>query len=517
MRCETLMKPRFSQPGAHSGSRQQVGGDAALPEESNEAAKDSENRYRHIFESGKDGILILDADTRKIIEANPLMTELLGYDHEKFIGKELWELGFLQDEEASKTAFRELQEKKFIRYEDLPLKTQDGRAIQVEFVSNLYREDDHFIVQCHIREVTDRKRMEQELAEKARLLDLSNDAIIVRGLDDRISLWNKGAEKLYGWTAEEVTGKHLHTLMQTEFPKPYQEIVAQLYREGQYSDEVVQIARNGRRIPSLCRWVLDRDTESVLTSYTDITDRKRKEAALKETVRERTEMVTALESLSYTITHDLRAPIRAIKGFSDALMEEVPLDETGKEFAQRIHEAAERMGQLVDDLLKYSRLSHGAVPIGVVNLKTEVGKILAELEKEIQKAGAEIQVREPLPMVYGNETLIAQVVSNLLGNALKFVPPGVTPKILVRAEIRDSKVRLWVEDNGIGIAQEFQEKIFGVFQRLHTTDEFPGTGVGLAIIKRAVERMGGSVGVESELNQGSKFWIELPMFEPARD
>src|SRR4030095_7936037 len=134
---------------------------------------------------------------------------------------------------------------------------------------------------CNVRDITDRKKAEQSLAEKARLLDLSNDAIIVRGLDDKISLWNKGAEKLYGWTCEEVIGKHLHSLLHTEYPQPMEAIVAQLYAERQFSGEVVQIARNGRRVPSLCRWVMDLSTQSILTSYTDISEHTKMESALR--------------------------------------------------------------------------------------------------------------------------------------------------------------------------------------------------------------------------------------------
>ena len=247
-----------------------------------------------------------------------------------------------------------------------------------------------------------------------------------------------------------------------------------------------------------------------MVDYTDITERKLAQEALEKNLSQRAESIKILESVSYTIAHDLRSPVRAIKTFAGALIEGVPSSETGKEYPQKIYQAAERMTQLIDGLLQYSQLAHQTVPIGVVNLNALVGEILAEMEEEIQKANAEIQVSEPLPMLRGNETLIGQIVCNLIGNALKFVARGVTPKILIRAEPGDSKVRLWVQDNGIGIETKFQEKIFGVFERLHSTDEFPGTGVGLAIIKSAADRMGGTVGVESELGKGSKFWIELP-------
>lgn len=463
----------------------------------------------HNFDHRKDGLLILDPETGKITEVSPSMTELLGYSPAELIGRQLWELGFFPDEKACTSALRELQEIYFIRYDDLPVRTKAGQIIQVEIVTNFYRDGDHPVIRCNIRDVSHRKQMERELAERARLLDLSNDAIIVRDSHDQVILWNKGAEKLYGWTSQEVMGKHLHTLLKTEFPRPFDDIVAQLHLEGQFTGEVVQVARDGRRIPSLCRWVLDRASKSILTSYTDISDRKRAEEALETILKERTETINTLESLSSTIAHDLRAPIRAINGFTAALLKQVPLGDTGKAYAEHIQRAAERMAHLLDDLLQYSRLAYQAVPMGPVNLQTQVDRILEEMGQQIQSTHAEVKVSAPLPVVWGNPTLTGQVLSNLFGNALKFVAPGVTPKVLLRAESRGSFVRLWVEDNGIGIAPEYQDSIFGIFERLHSVDEFPGTGLGLAIIKRALERMGGSVGVESELGKGSRFWIEL--------
>src|SRR5581483_10593295 len=434
----------------------------------------SERVYRHLFEGGKDGILVLDADSRKITDANPMMTELLAYAREEFIGKELWELGLMKDEASSKSAFRELQEKNFVRYDDLPLQTKDGRTMEVELVSHRCQEGERCIIQCHIRDVTKRKRLERELAEKARLLDLSNDAIIVRGLDDKISLWNHGAEKLYGWAAGEVMGKHLHTLVQTEFPKPLEEIVAQLYREGQLTGEVIHIARDGRRVPSLGRWVLDQDTKNILTSYTDISDRKQAEAKLESSLKERTDSLQALESLNLAIAHDLGAPIRAIRGFSAALMQDAKMDEEGKGYARRIQNTAQRMSDLVSDLLKYSKLGHQEITLDVVDLKALVENLILEQATDIQTAKAAIRVDEPLPVVLGNETLVEEAVCNLLVNALKFIPPGVAPQIRIWAEekktepaLADSpaKIRLWVQDNGIGIAPQDQEKIFNVFQR----------------------------------------------------
>jgi two-component system CheB/CheR fusion protein len=246
----------------------------------------SELRYRRLFEAAKDGIIILDPLTRKITDANPFIVEFLGYGKGQILGKELWEIGLLKDEEASREAFRELKAKGFIRYDNLPLKSQTGQAREVEFVSNVYQEAGSEVVQCNIRDISERKRAQRETAEKARLLDLSNDAIMVRGFDEKLTLWNKGAEKLYGWTAEEAIGKEPHSLLKTEFPKPREEIAAQLQRDGHFSGEVVQVARDGRRVPSLCRWILDPKTESILTSYTDMSERKRAEEALRQSYAE---------------------------------------------------------------------------------------------------------------------------------------------------------------------------------------------------------------------------------------
>jgi two-component system CheB/CheR fusion protein len=241
----------------------------------------SELRYRRLFEASQDGVLLVDPGTRRIVDANPFMTALLGYTHEELCGKELFEIGLLADATASEAAFLELRARGSIRYEHLPLQTKSGERREVEFVSNLYSELEDAIIQCNIRDITDRTRTSRRLKEKARLLDLTRDAVIVRDLGDNITLWNKGAEVLFGWTAAAAIGQHLHTLLQTEFPKPMPEIVAQIEREGHFTGEVTQIARDGRRMPSLCRWVLDRETDSILTTYTDLTEFREMQSAIR--------------------------------------------------------------------------------------------------------------------------------------------------------------------------------------------------------------------------------------------
>ena len=249
------------------------------------------------------------------------------------------------------------------------------------------------------------------------------------------------------------------------------------------------------------------------------------------------EINVALETFTFSVSHDLRAPLRALQGFAAALQEDYAerLDAVGQDYAQRIVAAAQRMDTLIRDLLAYSRLSRVDIRLTSLSLQQVVAQALAQLETDIQEKGALVTVEEPLPEVLGHRATLVQVVVNLIANALKFVAPGVRPQVRIWAELRTACgspiadtvstpqptvpqsairnpqwVRLWVEDNGIGIAPEHQQRIFRIFERLHGIEAHPGTGVGLAIVAKGVERIGGRVGVESEVGKGSRFWVELP-------
>ncbi|MEW6496941.1 MAG: ATP-binding protein, partial [Cyanobacteriota bacterium] len=236
---------------------------------------------------------------------------------------------------------------------------------------------------------------------------------------------------------------------------------------------------------------------------------------LEQRVVERTlqlqEANEELEAFSYTVAHDLRAPLRGIQGFAQALLEDYgdQLDETAQDYIQHVFDGTDRMNDLVQDLLAYSRLSREEIKLAPVDLTQVVAQAQAQLETELRDRQAEIIVIEHLPNAMGYRPILVQIVVNLLSNAVKFVAPGVQPQIRVWAQEQDNWVRLWVEDNGIGIEPQYQEKIFGVFDRLHGRDAYPGTGIGLAIVRKGAERLGGQVGVESAPAQGSRFWVEL--------
>jgi len=290
----------------------------------------------------------------------------------------------------------------------------------------------------------------------------------------------------------------------------------------------------------------------VVVVMVDITGRKKRQQVLEETVQQRTarlqETIQELETFSYSIAHDMRAPLRGMRGFAQILRDDHSqrLDDAARNYLGRIIFSAQRLDSLIQDVLNYSKIVRSDLPMQTVQTSEFIHQII-DSYPNLQAHKAEIHVQEPLPPVLANQAALTQVVSNLLGNAVKFTRPEIEPDIHVRAEVvekpqlpserskasadagngeHDSNnrltqpsrasngnhqavVRLWFEDNGIGIRKDLSERIFRMFERINAPQEFAGTGMGLTIVRKAVERMGGSVGVESEPGKGSRFWIEL--------
>jgi PAS domain S-box-containing protein len=251
----------------------------------------------------------------------------------------------------------------------------------------------------------------------------------------------------------------------------------------------------------------------------DITARKQAEAQVSLLNRELEQRVAALtmanfelEAFNYSIAHDLRAPLRAMTGFSKALLQDeaASLSATGLDYARRIATSAKFMDALLLDMLTYSRLTKAEITPSMISLDEPVKELLGLFEKEILDSGVTLEVASPLGCVFAHPATVKQVLSNLVCNALKFTAPG-RPAVLRIFTTRESgSIRVWVEDNGIGIAPEHHERIFGLFHRLPEAQKYPGTGVGLALVRKGAERMGGRAGVESTPGQGSRFWVELP-------
>jgi PAS domain S-box-containing protein len=498
----------------------------------------SELRYRRLFESARDGILILDPGSRKITDANPFMSELLGYPRDELLGKELWEIGLLKDEQASRSAFGELKKTHYIRYEDLPLQNKAGQRREVEFVSNLYEADGRNVIQCNIRDITERKRAAESLQEsEERFHAIFNQAaagIAQTDLSGRFTLVNKCYCDITGRKAKELLGIKMQDITHPDDLAPSLALMKKLKKEGcGYVIEKRYLRRDGGIVwvrNSVSRVNCSPPSGQYFIAVTqDITEHKRAERALSDAkdeicrhalqleqlVEERTgelrKTIRELEGFSYSVSHDMRAPLRAMQSFAQFLLEEYggKLDEQGVHYLRQIMRSSVRLDRLIQDVLSYTKILHANLPMERVDLDRLV-RDLVETFPNGHPIKPEIRVKGTLPGVMGNEALLAQCVSNLLSNGAKFVSPGTTPRLEVSAEaIKKDSIRVWFKDNGIGVAPENHDRIFGLFERIHPVGEYEGTGIGLTIVRKAIERMGAQVGFDSKPGHGSNFWILL--------
>ncbi|WP_377810309.1 CHASE3 domain-containing protein [Azospirillum sp. A29] len=349
------------------------------------------------------------------------------------------------------------------------------------------------------------------------------------GLDGRWLRVNDRLCTIVGWTRAALLAGRFQDITHPDDLGGDEAQVAALLRGdlATYSMEKRYLRQDGTSVwvnltASLVRKV-DGSPDYFISVLEDISARKAAEMEIRrlnEDLEQRVEERTAglleanrqLDAFAHTVFHDLRGPLRAVEGFTQAAREDLGdgLLEAACGHLQRVMAAAERMDDLIGDVLAYSQLQQGQFSVECVDLDRLLWNALADLGAVIQASGAEVNVARPLPVVLGNATALRQVVENLLTNAVKFVAPGTVPRVRVWAECRPAVVRLWIEDNGIGVAPEHQSRIFQPFERLHGADAYEGSGVGLGIVWTAIGKMGGRCGVVSSVGAGSRFWIELP-------
>jgi PAS domain S-box-containing protein len=379
--------------------------------------------------------------------------------------------------------------------------------------------------------VQERKEAEEALALLAAAVESSDDAIIVLSLDGTITRWNKAAEHLYGYSEEEVRGKPVTILIPEDLRQDEVKNFSRLVH-GERIDhyETRRRRKNGTlvEVSLTISPVKGRDGRIVAASKTsrDVTERKHAQEEiirLKEDLERRVEERTArlrtaigeLESFTYTVAHDLRAPLRGIHQFCDLLLEEKSqlLDDEAKQWLRNVTDGARRMDGLIEGLLAYSRIGREEISITTIDPALLVEEILATMKREIEERKATIEVAPDFPRVRGNRLLLTQALTNLISNAIKFVPPGRLPVVRISFASLDRSVRITIEDNGIGIDPRHRDRLFRIFERLHPRDEFPGTGIGLAIVKKAVEQMGGTVDFGPADGLGCRFFVDLPAAE----
>lgn len=482
--------------------------------------------YQRLFDAAKDGILILDADTGAISDANPALAQLLGFSQAELVDTPIWELGLFQDVIPNKAKFEQLQAHGYTRNENLLLEARDGRRITVEFVSSVYLARDRNVIQCNVRDITARKRAEESSMRLAAIVNSSDDAIIGKTLQGIITSWNPGAERMFGYLSEEAVGQSMCMLFPPESVGDEEKILAQVARgEPIEHFEGVRVARDGHRIDvsvTLSR-VIDQDGRVVGLSKIarDITHRKKTERELQrlneeleQRVLDRTAQLEVankeLDAFGYSVSHDLRAPLRAIDGFSQALQEDcsAQLPEEGLRYLRTIRDGAQRMGVLIDDLLAFSRLSRLPLNREPVNMNELVWALVAEMSPASENRHARIEVND-LPPCNADPALLKQVWINLLSNALKYTRQRESAQIEIGAQESEGAMTWFVRDNGAGFDMLYVHKLFGVFQRLHRVEEYEGTGVGLAIVRRIVERHGGRVWAEGAFERGATFFFTL--------
>ncbi len=627
---------------------------------SSAALRASEVRYRRLFEAAQDGVIVVDPKTCRITDVNPWMAHLLGYRRDDLLGRELVEIGLFRDEQAAQQVFLYLRENQQIRYDHLPLKTKEGAIHKVEVVANLYDEDGRAVIQCNVRDITERKRMEDALRASEKryrsLFDSIDEGFCIvemlfdaRGkpVDFRFEEVNPSFETQSG--LRQVVGKRIRELV-PEIEDVWFEIYGKVAQTGEPIRQTSESPALNRWFEVFCFPVGAGDSRKVAILFTDVTERKKLQAALEASesyfrelteslpigvwttlpagkvdfinrhwldytgqklehsaafpeawldaihpddrtrvremsvaslqsgegyvlemrvrepatgnyrwflkrsipvrddaghvqkrigicididdqkraqkllaehagelegqVQARTselrETIGELEAFSYSVSHDMRAPLRAMQGFAQLLLKnhEATLDARSVDQLRRITTSAARLDALIEDVLTYSRLLRSEIVLQPVSLDELVRRVAATYP-QLQANGAEVSIRGTLPTVRANEASLTQIVSNLLTNAVKFVAPGTTAQVRVHADEIEGDVRLWIDDNGIGIDPRDHERIWTIFTRIGRAKDYEGTGIGLAIARKAAERMNGTLGVESQLGQGSRFWLRL--------
>jgi PAS domain S-box-containing protein len=450
-----------------------------------------------------------------ILWANEAEAKLLGYAREEYIGRNIRE--FHADEATIEDILSRLTNREELHDYEARLRCKDGSIRYVAISSSVFREDERFIrTRCFTRDITDKKIAEEALFRLGAIVESSDDAIISKDLNGMIRTWNRGAERIFGYTAEEVIGKHISMLAVPERVDEIPSILNRI-RRGERVDHYVTKRRTkeGRILTVSLTVSPIRDASGAIIGASkiarDITEREESQEVLRATNEALRVANSDLEQFAYAAAHDLKEPLRMVNIYCQLLEKKFAeiVGTEGQQYLRYAIEGSSRMEALVRDLLTYLQASTpNSEPVPRADPNRALEDALVTLRAVIEETGASITVSQ-LPAVRIHEVHLQQLFQNLLGNAIKY-RSDTPPRIAIGAEQSGEGSVFFVQDNGIGIDPEYKEQIFGLFKRLHTTNEYSGSGIGLALCKRIVERYGGRIWVESELRRGATFFFTIP-------
>jgi PAS domain S-box-containing protein len=498
------------------------------------ALRESEQRYRQLFDANPHPMWVYDRETLRFLAVNDAAIIHYGYSREEFLQMTLADIRPAEDVPQMQESVRSMAPG-YAEVGGRRHRKKNGSIMDVEIATHTLPFGGHDAVLVLARDVTRQKRAEEALRASEsfhrQTLESIPGMVFTKTPDGRCDYVSRQWVEFTGVPAEQQLGSGWLEVLHPEdggrAHAAWQAAVAGRgdfdleYRVRRHDGAFEWFKVRGRAIRdaagNVARWfgtaVNVQDLKQAEAAVARVQEQLRHHAAgLEYMVAERTtklrETISELEHFSYTIAHDMRAPLRAMQAFAAIIREEYQdrLDDVGRDYLRRITAAADRMDSLITDALSYSK----AVQTELMLEPMEPGSLIREIVEtypQFHERGAQIEIHGAFPAVLANKAGLTQCVSNLLDNAVKFVSPGTVPTVRIWAEQRGAFIRLWFEDNGIGIGPEQRERVFGMFQKLNRS--FPGTGIGLALVRKVAQRMQGEVGVESQPGVGSRFWLEL--------
>jgi PAS domain S-box-containing protein len=487
-----------------------------------EALLASEARYRHTLDGMLEGCQIIGFDWRYLY-INDIAENHNRRPKEELLGKKYMDMWPAIEDTEVFSMIRQCLEYRIPMSMENKFAFPDGNEGWFEL--RIYPVPEGVVILS--LDITESKQIKIQTEYHARLLGQINDAVLATDDQYNITVWNRGAEILYGWSAAEALGHKSNEIVRSDMtPEERSEILRELHESGEYHSELTQYRKDGQPLSVDASIVSLYDGNGKVTGLLsvnrDISERRQAEEEIRQLnenlekrIAERTVQLESankeLEAFSYSVSHDLRAPLRGIDGWSQALAEDYTsvLDEQGKSYIQRVRSETQRMGTLIDDLLQLSRITRSDMYKKKIDLSAIAETVVSRLqETKPQDRQVEFVIQKDLT-AFGDPKLIDVMLTNLLDNAFKFTSRKPQAHIEFGQTTVEGTPAYFVRDNGAGFDMAYANKLFGAFQRMHKASEFPGTGVGLATVQRVVHRHGGEIWAVSEVGQGTTFYFTL--------